>query len=108
MRLCSTMWAYVIAQTGYVVRLIRIQGGTVSLGKKNGNVSGYWCQFFRGTRLLKVERNGCEGDVGLLCRGPSHGMWFCEGVEVASCVSGSPSLRDDLISVNLQERALDL
>lgn len=40
------------------------------------------------------------------CRGLSHGMWFCEGVEVASCVSGSCLVRDDLTSVNLQEGEL--
>lgn len=42
----------------------------------------------------------------LLCSGLSHGMWFCEGVEVASCVSGSCSVRDDLTLVNLQESGL--
>lgn len=40
--------------------------------KKNGNVSGYWYQFFFcGIQLLKEERNGCEGDVELLQRAVS-------------------------------------
>lgn len=54
MRLCSTMWAYVIAQTGYVVRLIGIQGGAVGLGKKKWKC--FWLLVYIFLRNMAAKR----------------------------------------------------